>query len=186
MSTQSETQALQKAPNLLQDLSKIPPVALVYLAILAMIAADALPVWAGVLLIVSVFFVVGAMRREQELKEAKARAATYANCIGPIIVASIHPNETAFEVAKRAQEWRESLRLSGNEYAEIIPIIELPYSPMLTEYGHFTAGWSTYQREVGQRTQDENIKWYTGRCPRELKELFASAVLPPVQQPSAN
>ncbi len=182
MSTQSETQSLQTSPNLLQDISKIPPVALVYLAILAMIAADELPVWAGVLLIIAVFFVVGAMKREQELKEAKARAATYANCIGPIIVASIHPNETAAEVAKRAQDWRESLRLSGNQYAEIIPIIEVPYSPMLTEYGHLTAGWSTYQREVGQRAHDENIKWYTGRCPNELKGLFASAVMPPVQQ----
>lgn len=185
MTPNSETAPLQTAPNLLQDISKIPPVSLVYLAILAMIAADALPVWAGVLLIIAVFFVVGAMRREQELKEAKARAATYTNCTCPIIVASRTPNETPADVARFAQEWRENLRLSGNQYAEIIPIIEMPYTPMLTDFGYLTASWAKYQREVGQRVHDENLKWYAGRCPNELKAVFASQAFPPVQQQQA-
>jgi len=173
-----ETTQAQQAPTLLQDLQKLPPFAFVLTIIAGMTAVGVLPLWPAVILAVLIWWGISTMRRNAELKEAKAKAATYANCIGPVIVSSIHPNETVEQVEQRATEWRECLRLSGNPYAERIPIIPMPYNVILTDYGQLTAGWSTYQRQVGERAHVENLKWYEGKCPNELKSLFASAVLP--------
>jgi len=186
MSEESAKTTLQETPSLLQDMSKIPPMAWVITVILAMTAVGVLP-WMGAVSLVFLAW-VGLSRIEaaQALKDAKARAATYANCIGPIVVSSIHPNETLIELEARANDWREKLRLSGNPYAEKIPIITYPYNVMLVEHGQLTAGWSTYQRNVGETQHMENLKWYEGKCPSELKSLFASAVLPAPKQEFQN
>lgn len=178
MSSQSETTSVQAAPALMQDLKNIPPIAVVITVILAMTAVGVVPWYGGAMLIILAWFGLNHIEAAQRLKEAKARAATYANCIGPVVVSSIHPNETVMELEARAQEWREQLRLSGNPYADKIPIITYPYNVMLVEHGQLTAGWSTYQRSVGETQHIENLKWHEGKCPNELKSLFASAVLP--------
>ena len=175
---ENELNTMQKAPSLLQDLSKLHPLAVAITVLLGMTAIGVLP-WAGCAgLIVLAWAGISRMEAAQALKEAKARAATYANCIGPIVVPSIDPEETVLELDARCEVWREKLRLSGNPYAEKIPIIAYPYNVMLVEHGKLTAGWSTYLRNVGEAQHVENIKWYEGKCPPELKALFASAVLP--------
>jgi hypothetical protein len=176
------TQQPQQAPNILQEISKLPPIALVVTVVLGFCVLGLLPLYAAAMLIGLSWWGLTAIERAQALKEAKARAATYANCIGPIVVSSIHPNETVEELELRCEEWRESLKLSGNPYAEKIPVIAMPYQVMLAEYGQLTAGWSTYQRQVGERQHNENIIWHSGKCPSELKALFASAVLPAPKQ----
>lgn len=175
---QSANASDQSRPNLLQELAKLPPIAVVITIVLGLCALGVMPLYAAIMLIVWAWWGLSAIERAQALKEAKARAATYANCIGPIVVASIHPNETVEELEIRCDGWRENLRLSGNPYADKIPIIAMPYQVMLAEYGQLTAGWSTYQRQVGERQHNENIIWHSGKCPSELKALFASAVLP--------
>lgn len=178
MSTNSETNTLQNGPTLMQDLSKLPPIALVITVLLAMTAVGVLP-WMGcVALIVLAWVGLNRIEAAQRLKEAKARAASYANCIGPVVVSSMHPNETIEQLEERANDWKEQLKLSGNPYADKIPVIVFPYNVMLVEHRQLTAGWSTYQRNVGERQHIENLKWYEGKCPNELKALFASAVLP--------
>ncbi len=182
MSTQSESIPVQQDTKLLQDLKQLPAEAVAATAVIGLCAFGAIPWWIALFILVAGWFIVSNIKAQQALKEAKARAATYANCIGPVVVSSIHPNETVDQLQARADEWRQQLRLSGNPYADIIPIICYPYNVVLSEYGQLSAGWSTYQREVGQTQHMENIKWYEGKCPSNLKGLFASAVLPAPKQ----
>ena len=104
MSEESAKTTMQLNPSLLQDMSKIPPMAWVITVILAMTAVGVLP-WIGAVALVFLAW-VGLSRIEaaQALKDAKARAATYANSIGPIVVSSIHPNETLIELEARAND----------------------------------------------------------------------------------
>lgn len=117
--------------------------------------------------------------KELQAEQLRAQAAAWANLIGPVVIGSAHPGESAADVAERAAYFREQLRLSGNPYADKIPIIEMPYTPILTAHGQLTAGWSIYQKSVGERQHVENLSWYERGCPNELKPLFANAVLPP-------
>lgn len=174
----NDTALVQQYPNLLQNLAQIPLKAWALLIVSGVVVFGGMAWYTGLAITICGYAIIVAMEREQALKEAKARAATYANCIGPVIVSSIHPNETIQELHERADDWRQQLILSGNPYAEKIPIIEFPYNVMLSDYGQLSAGWSTYQRDVGQTQHMENLKWYEGKCPNELKGLFASAVLP--------
>lgn len=116
--------------------------------------------------------------KELQAEQLRAQAAAWANLIGPVVIGSAHPGESAAEVAERAAYFREQLRLSGNPYADKIPIIEMPYTPLLTAHGQLTAGWSIYQKSLGERQHVENLSWYERGCPNELKPLFANAVLP--------
>jgi hypothetical protein len=103
--------------------------------------------------------------------------------IGPIVVGSDNPEENVYLVQEKAKAWREKLKLSGNPYADKIPILEYPYSPMIYSVGQLSAGWSIYCKELAERQHRANMDWYEGKCPTELKALFASAVLPPIKQP---
>ena len=116
--------------------------------------------------------------KELQAEQLRAQAAAWANLIGPVVIGSAHPGESAADVAERASYFRQQLRLSGNPYADKLPIIEMPYTPILTAHGQLTAGWSIYQKSVGERQHLENLAWYERGCPNELKPLFANAVLP--------
>lgn len=116
--------------------------------------------------------------KEFQAEQLRAQAAAWANLIGPVVIGSAHPGESAADVAERASYFRQQLRLSGNPYADKLPIIEMPYTPILTAHGQLTAGWSIYQKSVGERQHVENLSWYERGCPNELKPLFANAVLP--------
>ena len=116
--------------------------------------------------------------KEFQAEQLRAQAAAWANLIGPVVIGSAHPGESAADVAERASYFRQQLRLSGNPYADKLPIIEMPYTPILTAHGQLTAGWSIYQKSVGERQHLENLAWYERGCPNELKPLFANAVLP--------
>jgi hypothetical protein len=126
------------------------------------------------------------IKRVEIEKEARARAASYANLIGPIVVGSETPEENVYDVHEKAEAWREKLRLSGNPYWKIIPIVEFPYQPLLYATGQLSAGFSIYRQEVAEKQYLENLDWYNKKCPAEIKTLFASAVLPqPTQTPEA-
>jgi hypothetical protein len=161
--------------------SNFPPIFIAF-GILAGLAAFGLlkPIMA-MCLFVGVYLFVRHQEKEAELKEARSRAAAYANMIGPIVVGSDNPEENVYLVQEKAKAWREKLKLSGNPYADKIPIIEYPYSPMIYSVGQLSAGWSIYCKELAERQHRANIEWYEGKCPSELKALFASAVLPPVK-----
>jgi hypothetical protein len=182
MTNQFESEAVQPSRNLLQDLMQLPAEGVGAAIVIGLCAVDIYPWWIALIILGFGWWIISNMKAQQALKEAKARAATYANCIGPVVVSSIHPNETLVELQARASEWREQLRLSGNPYAEKIPIVLFPYNVMLLEHGQLTAGWSTYCRTVGERQHIENLKWYESGCPNELRGLFASAVLPAPKQ----
>lgn len=178
-----ETKPVQNAPKLLQDLMQVPAWVYGLLLIIGLVATNGVPVWAGAIMIVGGRLFLKSLSNARKLEEAKARAASFANCIGPIVVGSMHPGETIEDIDARAAFWREQLALSGNPYADKIPVIVYPYMPILVQHGQLPAGWSIYCKMLGEQQHLENIKWHEGRCPQELKGLFASAVLPAPKQP---
>ena len=119
-------------------------------------------------------------------REEAARAASFANICGPVVVGSIHPGETVDEVAERVADFKHRISISGNLYADKIPVIAHPYAPMIYGPGQLTAAWNIYMREVGERQHQENIKWAESGCPKELRTLFLSQVMPAAPQPIEN
>jgi len=122
-----------------------------------------------------------AAERKREAREASARAASYANICGPVIIASTHPGETVEEVAARANAFREQMRIGGNPYWLQIPVEAYPYNPMIYGVGQLTAAWNIYQRMAGERQHQANLEW-SEKCPAQLKAIFLSQVMP---QPAA-
>jgi hypothetical protein len=114
--------------------------------------------------------------RRRQHAERVARATSYANVSGPVIIASIDPNEPPAEVERRAEEFREQLRLSGNPYADQIKVEAMPYSPMIYDGRQLTMGWNIYQATVAKMQHKKNTDWAEA-CPDQLKPLFLSQVL---------
>ena len=108
-------------------------------------------------------------------REAQARADSYANICGPVLVSSIHPRETVEEVQARAAEFKQQMELSGNPHWQKIPVIIYPYQPMLYGPGQLSAGWNIYQRTASEQLHNENLRWAES-CPQELRALFLSQV----------
>lgn len=177
----SEKSALQINSNDFKLLAEVPLVVWVIFALLLLSLVGALKPGIAALLSIASLIANYHIKQADKLREAKSRAAAYANMIGPIVVGSDNPEENVYDVQEKAKAWRERLELSGNPYAKQLPIIEFPYSPMLYGTGQLSAGWSLYQKQLAETQHIENIKWYEGKCPSELKALFASAVLPSPQ-----
>lgn len=110
-------------------------------------------------------------------REAQARADAFATICGPVLITSHDPLETVEDVQARAVEFREQLRLSGNHYAYVIPLVVYPYSPMLFGVGQLTAAWCLYQRLAGERLHEANLLW-AETCPVQLRPIFLSQVMP--------
>ena len=163
--------------------ANFPPIFVAFGILAGLASFGVLKPIVALLLFCGVWWFVRHQEKAAELREAKSRAAAYANMIGPIVVGSDNPEENVYLVQEKAKAWRDKLRLSGNPYADKIPIIEYPYSPMIYSVGQLSAGWSIYCKELAERQHRANLEWYEGKCPNELKALFASAVLPPVKQP---
>lgn len=161
--------------------TKIPPLAIpigVILAIAA-VAITAHPDLIWTLLVgggvgVAVWVYAENVRKE---RESIARAAGFANVCGPVVIGSIDPLETVDELVERVKEFKEQLRLSGNPYADKIPVIGHPYRPMIYAVGQLTMAWNIYQRQVGEMQHLENEKWASGPCPVELRAVFQSQVM---------
>lgn len=107
--------------------------------------------------------------KAQKAREAAARVGACANICCPQLVFSTTPYESPAEISERAKRWREDLRISGNLYAEIIPIVEYPFNPMIYGVGQLTLAWDIYRRQAGEVQHNENLKWVDGKCPRELR-----------------
>lgn len=181
MSNQIEKSQAQLNAIDFKSLAEIP-LFIAFIGIcLGLVLLNVIPAWLGVVGSFGAILYHNYAAKQEALKEAKSRAASYANMIGPIVVGSDNPEENVFDVAEKAKAWRENLKLSGNPYADLLPIIEYPYSPMLYQVGQLSAGWSIYQKQLAETQHMENLKWYEGKCPAPLKGLFASAVLPSVQ-----
>ena len=168
----------QKQASLGQNLQQIPAEAYAITAILGLCVLGIYPWWTACLLLVIGYVIYKYIMDGQALEKAKANAATYANCIGPILIRSMRPNETKEELEERAEEWRQNLSLSGNPYAGIIPVVIYPYNAMLLAFGQMSSGWSIYQRMCGEKQYELDIAWHQGKCPANLKAQFASQVLP--------
>lgn len=173
-----EKQPLQITANDFRELTSVPLYVWVIFALVCLTMFKVLPVWLGIVGSIAAVLANYHVTQADKLREAKSRAASYANMIGPIVVGSDNPEENVYDVHEKAKAWREKLRLSGNPYADVLPIIEYPYSPMLYQVGQLSAGWSLYQKQLAEVQHMENLKWYEGKCPATLKALFASAVLP--------
>lgn len=184
MLNKSENQTLQTTANRFNDIAEIPVVAGVVLAILGLTILGVFKPGIGMGLAAAALFINWRINEASKLKEAKARAAAYANMIGPLVVGSDNPEENVFVVAEKAKEWREKLKLSGNQYADLLPIIQYPFSPMLYQTGQLSAGWNIYLKELAERQHMANLEWYEGKCPAHLKGLFASTVLPAPPNPN--
>lgn len=113
-------------------------------------------------------------------REAQARADSFANICGPVLISSIHPLETVDEVQARAIDFKKQLELSGNPHWQKIPILLYPYKPMLYGPGQLTAAWNIYQRTASEHLHNENLRWMDN-CPAELRSLFLSQVMPTPQ-----
>lgn len=178
-----EKQPLHIGANDFKELATVPLYIWVIFALIGLTLFNVVPVWLGVTGALAALIANYHIQQADRLREAKSRAASYANMIGPIVVGSDNPEENVYDVQEKAKAWREKLRLSGNPYADVLPVIEYPYSPMLYGTGQLSAGWNLYQKQLAELQHMENIKWYEGKCPAQLKALFASAVLPSPNTP---
>jgi len=116
-------------------------------------------------------------------RENAARLSAVVNLCAPVIVPSMWITEDVESVAARAKQMKQDLKDSGNPYADIIPVIAYPYTPMLFQVGQLSMSWAIYQRMVGEQIHMENLKWYEGKdCPPKLKAIFASQVMPAPKQ----
>lgn len=174
----SASEAMENTPKLVQDLASVPPVAWPVGAVLLMAAAGTLPFWLAGVAVAGIFLAKHIIAKDAALKEAKARAAVYANICGPVVVCSLSPEETTGEVQARAEKWKEQLKMSGNPYADKIPVVVFPFQPMLYPVGQLSIGWNIYQKEVSEKQHTANLEWYERGCPAHLRATFASAVLP--------
>lgn len=164
------------------SLAKAPPIVWVVLFFLILFMFGAIPIWAMIIGIVGAAFVFKRIEREKEIQSIRAIAATYANSNGPIVVGSVLPEETVQQVHERAERWREMLRQTNNPYAAKILVIEFPYQPVLTPYDQLATGWQQYEAQLAQKRHEENLRWYNGSCPQDLKAQFASYVFPAPKQ----
>lgn len=111
-------------------------------------------------------------------RENAARLTALVNLCAPVVVSSISPTESVNDLMERVEQWKRDLRDSGNPYASIIPVVPYPYSPMMFGMGQLSWAWPIYQRMVGEEQHIQNLKWYDGACPAQLKAMFASQVMP--------
>ena len=117
--------------------------------------------------------------KKRVARENAARLSAVVNLCAPVLVPSMWINEGINSVAERAAQMKQDLIDSGNPYANIIPVIAYPYTPMLFQIGQLSMSWAIYQRMVGEQIHMENLKWYEGKdCPPQLKAIFASQVMP--------
>lgn len=116
--------------------------------------------------------------KQREARENAARLTGLVNLCAPVVVASVSITEAVPDLMERVEQWKRDLKNSGNPYADIIPVVPYPYSPMLFGPGQLSWAWPIYQRMVGEQQHTENLKWYEGKCPEQLKAIFASQVMP--------
>lgn len=120
-----------------------------------------------------------AAEKKRIARENAARLSAVVNLCAPVVVPSMWITEDVNSVAERAAQMKQDLKDSGNPYADIIPVIAYPYTPMLFQVGQLSMSWAIYQRMVGEQIHMENLKWYEGKdCPAQLKAIFASQVMP--------
>ena len=116
--------------------------------------------------------------RSRKQREAAARVGAWANICAAQIIRSYNPSEGGEVIAERAKQFRENLPISGNIYWQEIPIVEYPYNPMVFEVGTLSCAWDIYCRMCGEVQHIENMKWVEGKCPKELRSIVLSQVMP--------
>ena len=115
-------------------------------------------------------------------RENTARCAGMKYIIGPHLVPSIDPMESAESVYARAAQFKQDMIASGNPHAHIIPITPYPYNPMMYGPAQLTASWNKYCIEYGAAVYQANQDWIA-QCPAEILPTFLSQVIPaPTQQ----
>lgn len=117
-------------------------------------------------------------------RENTARCAGMKYILGPHLVTSIDPMESAESVFARTAQFRDDLRASGNPHAEIIPIIAHPYSPMMYGPDQVTCSWSLYWKFHSADLHNANLEW-ANTCPDEIRGIFMNQVIPSVQNKPA-
>jgi len=182
MTNDSANIPAQPTPKALEYFVAMPPQIWVAGILLGLMAFGAISVGVGIGIGIAAFLFLRHIAAAQVLEQLKARASAYSNCIGPEVISSTCPEDGVEVIQARAAAWRESLKLSGNPYWNILPLIEFPYNPILYDNSQLSSSWSRYKAEVGSRQHIENVKWHEGKCPPDLKALFANAVLPAPKQ----
>ncbi len=169
------------------DLKKAWPVAVGGLIALGIVYAFGPAALA--LAIIAAVGVWGYIQKVFRQREEVARAATYGNAVAPFFVFSNHPDEPTEEVYTRAAHIREQLRVSGNPYADALPIVAQPFSPFLgagNPLGPLPPGvsFAHYQYMCAVTINTELGKWRTD-AQRILSapdyQVFLTGVLPAPQ-----
>lgn len=171
---------LQNDSNLLQkrDNSKILPAIIVAL-VLVIACMYPIPVICAALV---GYFVWRFAEKTRLERENAARCAGMKYIIGPHLVPSIDPMESAESVYARAAQFKQDMIASGNPHAHIIPITPYPYNPMMYGPAQLTASWNKYCIEYGAAVYQANQDWIA-QCPAEILPTFLSQVIPaPTQQ----
>ena len=121
--------------------------------------------------------------KDQQFQEAlyKARVAALVNINGPVGFFSIHPMETVDELMARKAAFEKDLKASGNRWAEKIPIVCVPYSPMLYDNTTLTQSFCMYQQQCAATLHEANMLW-AENAPIEIRNIFISQVLPGAAQ----
>jgi len=117
--------------------------------------------------------------KDAQFQEAlyKARVAALVNINGPVGFFSIHPMETVDELMARKAAFEKDLAASGNRWADKIPIVCVPYSPMLYDNTTLTQSFCMYQQQCSATLHEANMMW-AEKAPIEIRNIFISQVLP--------
>ena len=170
---QIDSKSLQKRDN-----SKILPAIIVAL-VLVIACMYPIPVICAALV---GYFVWRFAEKTRLERENAARCAGMKYIIGPHLVPSIDPMESAESVYARAAQFKQDMIASGNPHAHIIPITPYPYNPMMYGPAQLTASWNKYCIEYGAAVYQANQDWIA-QCPAEILPTFLSQVIPaPTQQ----
>lgn len=110
-------------------------------------------------------------------REKVARAAAFANICGPILLPSLSPLETVDELAKRVQDFKEQIQLSGNQYADLITVEAYPYQAIMYQGNQLSMSWNMYVSNHAAAQYNANMKWAGSQCPVNLRAVFLSQVL---------
>ena len=125
--------------------------------------------------------------KDAQFQEAlyKARVSALVNINGPVGFFSIHPMETVEELMTRKRAFEKDLNASGNRWADKIPIVCVPYSPMLYDNTTLTQSFCMYQQQCSATLHEANMAW-AENAPIEIRNIFISQVLPgAAQKPAA-
>jgi len=121
--------------------------------------------------------------KKRLFREKQAIVSAEANACAVQFIRSVNAQETVASVEARAIERRENLKIAGNPYWNVIPVVAYPYKALSFGVAQLAESFDTYEMRASAQHYRLNLEWAESpKCPPQLRALILSNVLPEVQQ----